>query len=282
MRFPKHVVYKIVRSIVSLFGISKARPVVISFTGGMGAQLISAAIYLDLKYQGYDVYADFRYFEEKIHPRLEYSLWGWQLDCFGLTMRNFKRYDIQNLRLISAMHVKDGPIKTRLVLEAIEKTHVLNALNSYTKEFKELAADFIHRTPLLSGAYACVHLRRGDYLKVASYVVPEDHFLEVLYKIRNLVGNLVIISDSPVSSKFKEAVNNTFNSTIFYDSNQIDFALSHYIMKSAKILICSNSQFSWTAGKLSKGLVLVPNKWFGGRGLESKMSPVREGSFSLI
>jgi hypothetical protein len=106
MRIPKHPLYKAVRAIVSRIGISRRRPVVISFTGGMGAQIISVAIYMDLKLQGDDVYADFRYFEEKPEVQQEYSVWDWQLDCYGLTMDDFKRYQIRNLQLLMSKYIR--------------------------------------------------------------------------------------------------------------------------------------------------------------------------------
>lgn len=114
MRIPKDLTRKVVREIFSRFGMSRRRPVVISFTGGMGAQIISVAIYMDLQNQGYDVYADFRYFEEKPQVDKKYSVWDWQLDCYGIIMKNFKRYEINNLKLITSMYIKDGEKKHSL------------------------------------------------------------------------------------------------------------------------------------------------------------------------
>lgn len=282
MRIPKYLLHKLVRNAISLIGISKSRPVVISFTGGMGAQIISAAIYFDLKYQGYDVYADFRYFDEKPVTPKKYSTWDWQLDCYGLTTYSFKRYEIEKSKLISAMYVKDGPVKTQLASQAFEKKHVLDMFNNYNEKFTGEVASFLRHNPSLMSSYACVHLRRGDYLEVASYVVPEEHFLEVLCRVGELVSTLVVISDSPVSEKFKQGVNRDFSSTIFYDSGRLDFALSHYLMTTAQLLICSNSQFSWTAGKLAKGLVLIPNKWFGGKEQKTEVLLTRKSTFSVI
>ena len=43
----------------------KERPVAITFTGGMGAQIVSAAIYYHLEHEGRPVIADFSYFNAK-------------------------------------------------------------------------------------------------------------------------------------------------------------------------------------------------------------------------
>jgi hypothetical protein len=34
-------------------------------------------------------------------------------------------------------------------------------------------------------------------------------------------------------------------------------------MRKASVLICSNSQFSLSAGALNNNLVIIPKKWFG-------------------
>ena len=263
MRIPKHLTYKLVRSFISYFGISKKRPVIVSFTGGMGAQIISAAIYFDLQNQGYDVFADFRYFEEKPSTQPKYSLWDWQLACFGLNEEHFKRYKIQDFKLIIAMYIKDGAVKAKLSSEAMRKSDILNIFRNYTHSFQYRLTELFSSDPRLSGPYVCVHVRRGDYLNVASYLVPEELFLNMLHRVRRLASTLVVISDSPLSENFKKITKRNYDSTIFYDSGSLDFALSHYVMTSAQILICSNSQFSWTAGKLARGLVLIPRRWFG-------------------
>lgn len=40
-------------------------PMIVTFTGGMGAQIISAAIYFYLKNEGHVVYADMSYFDKE-------------------------------------------------------------------------------------------------------------------------------------------------------------------------------------------------------------------------
>ena len=282
MRIPKNIIFKTVRAIVSQAGVSKKRPVIITFTGGMGAQIISAAIYMDLQQQGYDVYADFRYFDEKSRIPQAYSVWEWQLACFGLTMKGFKRYEIRNFELLNAMYIRDGPIKTRLAIQALDKSCILDIFYKHTEIFKAEIATFMNNNPNLTGSFVCVHVRRGDYLKVASHLVPEEQFLETVCKVKRLVSTIVVISDSSISNEFKEIVSNEFINTIFFDSGGLDFALSHYLMTKASILICSNSQFSWTAGKLANGMVLVPKKWFGGEDNSMENLILKNSNFLLI
>jgi len=282
MPIPKYILYKVAREIFSRCGLTKKRPVVISFTGGMGAQIISAAIYMDLECQGYDVHADFRYFEQKQKVYHEYSVWDWQLDCYGLTMKDFKRYEINNFKLITSTYIKDGDQKTQLALLAMDKKNIVDRFFKYTEKFKSEIQILLDGSKELSEPYLCVHLRRGDYLKVASHVVSEEHFLEVICRMKNILKAIVIISDSPASENFKETLKRDFKSTMFYDSGNLDFAISHYLMTKSSILICSNSQFSWTAGKLASGLVLIPKKWFGEmeKSLESLI--LEKSKFSIM
>jgi hypothetical protein len=60
----------------------------VTFTGGMGAQMISAAIYLSMKNDGLPVYADLSYFDKPESVAAagkpgDCSHWSWQLDTFA-------------------------------------------------------------------------------------------------------------------------------------------------------------------------------------------------------
>ena len=282
MRIPKYLFHKVFRAIVSRIDISKKRPVVVSFTGGMGAQIISAAIYMDLQNQGYDVYADFRYFEEKPTLHHGYSVWDWQLECYGLTMKDFKRYEIRNLQLIMSRYIKDGDKKTQLAHLAMDKKYIISRFFNYTKEFKSEIEILLSNNIPLAGPYLCVHIRRGDYMKVASHLVPEESFLEIIFRAKSILKTIVVISDSPISEKFKDSISGDFKNAIIYDSGSLHFATSHYLMTKASMLICSNSQFSWTAGKLASGIVLIPKKWFGEKGYALEKIILTESKFMTI
>jgi hypothetical protein len=261
---------------------SRRRPVVISFTGGMGAQIISAAIYFDLQDQGYDVYACFRYFDEKPSSPNRYSVWEWQLQCFGLSKSDFKQYNIKSPSLIKATYIKDGLKKTSLALQALNKQHIKSVFSKYTEPFKIEVSALLLSAPALTGGYACIHIRRGDYLKVASHLVPDEHFLDLASKIPKTITKIVVVSDSEIAEGFKLSLKQRFSTPIFYESSSIDFAICHYLMTHSDFLICSNSQFSWTAGKLAGGLVLVPKKWFGGEGNTMERLILRESHFLTI
>lgn len=167
----------------------------ISFTGGYGAQIISTAAYYYLQKNNNKVGADFVYFNNPPHhatPGIlnEISQWKWEMDNFGIEIKDFyqpslkEKYDI----------VYDGPEKMSLGFSGLRenqistKFNISSLANSYRKEVFD------------DEKYACVHIRRGDYLNVASYIIEDEVFLRVIKKISELVKNLLIVSDTSLNS----------------------------------------------------------------------------------
>jgi hypothetical protein len=168
------------------FSADGSKPAVVTFTGGMGAQMIRAAIYFSLKNAGLPVYADLSYFEKP------------------------------------------------------ESVAVAGRLGDKSNE----------------------EMQRGDYVNVASHLIADVEFIKLARKFSGLVGNLVVISDSPISQDFRSEVSSYFKDVSFLDNT--DAFTAHRIMRNARILICSNSQFSLIAAALNPtALVLIPKQWFG-------------------
>jgi hypothetical protein len=112
--------------------------------------------------------------------------------------------------------------------------------------------------------FLCVHVRRGDYVNVASHLVADNEFLGIVRKFSGLVSKAVVLSDSPIGPDFRGALASYFAEVSFLDD--IDPDAAHRIMRGARILICSNSSFSLTAAALNpKALVVIPKQWMGGK-----------------
>ena len=178
----KKLILKILREFRSALPISKNRPIVISFTGGLGAQIISAAIYFDLKGKGYNVYGDFSYFSQKDNQSRNYSIWEWQLNCFGLNISNFLQLNSQNLAIVFSTYVPDGKLKSQLSKIAFRNKMAINIFKNYTDEFMKLMTSILEKNKALNENYICIHMRRGDYLNVASHIISDQDFLKVLSK----------------------------------------------------------------------------------------------------
>jgi hypothetical protein len=231
---------------------------IITFTGGMGAQIISAAIYFRLKCLGADVYADLSYFKKPEEVAIagnngQCSHWGWALDKFDLWPDTFDTEpDLTNKEIV---FLKDSPEKLRLSLEALAQPEV-------RKQFFISAPLDNLKLIIAPGPFVCIHIRRGDYLNVASHVIPDHQFKSIIKMCSTLIKNAVIISDSLLEDSFKNEVSPYFDQISFLD--KIDAFTSHCAMRAAKILVCSNSQFSLVAAALNPdAFTIVPKHWFG-------------------
>ena len=231
-------------------------PIVVTFTGGLGAQIFSAAIYFYLKNSGKIVFADMSYFHTPFALAMEgekgtCTHWAWELDCFGMSLNSFPRFPPEQSGLY---FLHDGPEKSSLMLEVFSDPKIADHFP--TPEVK-MPFDFGNEK------YLCVHLRRGDYLNVASYMVSDKNFLEVIKPFSYIYNKIVIVSDSLAKDDFVAELSNLFETVLNLD--RIGLVTAHIVMRCASTLICSNSQFSLSAALLNGGrLKIVPKQWYGG------------------
>lgn len=234
-------------------------PTVVTFTGGMGAQVISAAIYFSMQRAGQPVYADLSYFDQpenvaQVGQAGQCSHWAWQLGLFGLTPAMFETAPTLNPR--NANYVVDGPQKLERALEALAAPAV--------REYFRVPTDIGDVLPGWNAEkFLCIHVRRGDYVNVSSHLVSDDAFLALAGRFAGLIERVVVLSDSPLGEPFRAAMAARFPHTSFQD--QMDVETAHRVMRNASALICSNSQFSLIAAALNpEALALIPKQWFGG------------------
>jgi hypothetical protein len=255
----------------------KKLPTVVVFAGGMGTQIIQAAVYFSMKNAGHPVYADLSYFDttsrmaEAGNPG-QLTHWFWQLDPFGLPKTSFDQNSELNKR--NADILPDGPRMMELGLKALAQPDI-------QKIFKDVA-DVREVLPeeVLSG-FLCIHVRRGDYVNVASHLISDGEFISLVNKFSGLIDHAVILSDSPIGSDLRNAVSPLFKSAMFLDS--IDPYTSHQIMRCARILICSNSTFSLTAAALNPSvLAIMPKKWFAEKDREIEAPIHARSSFEIM
>jgi hypothetical protein len=238
--------------------VGKDKPCVVTFTGGMGAQIISAAIYFSVKNEGRAVYADLSYFDRAERVATagkagDVSHWSWQLDAFGLSRSSFEEAGTYSRRAV--VLVEDGPQKMTLGLNALRQPEV-------QKRFVLAGNAEGILPPEFASGYLCIHVRRGDYVNVASHLISDREFIELAGKFVGLVKHLVVVSDSPIEGAFRQSISSGYEHAMFLDDT--DAITSHRIMRNARILVCSNSQFSLIAALLNpRALVVLPKQWFG-------------------
>lgn len=123
--------------------------------------------------------------------------------------------------------------------------------------------------------YSVIHVRRGDYLRVASHIVTDSMWLGFIEKIKSITsGILVITSDSTIPKETKREVARIFRHTptrvVYLEGQKIDECILHDFMRSANVLVASNSTYSFTAAVLSdpKTFCVIPSIFYGDKELE--------------
>ncbi len=238
--------------------------ILVTFTGGLGAQIMSAAIYVHLRQDGRKVYADLDYFKQpgKIATpgnKGEVSHWNYELGEYGLPLEGFatKRFKKSFFQRDKPFVVSDGVAKITMAINALREPEVRKLFpvrHSVTEECRQISG---------GNDYLCIHIRRGDYVNVASHLVDDMDFIKLAQTISNFVPAVVVISDSEVSDLISESLRRLFTHCSFVIGGNPHIA--HALIRQAKYLICSNSQFSLSAALLNQvgQQIFLPTKWFG-------------------
>ena len=236
--------------------------ILVSFTGGLGAQLISSAIYYDLIEKGFKVAADLDYFirDETSPVLLKNGLthWNWQLDSFGIKKADFSVFVKKRV-----VYLPDGHLKSLLAYNAFLNLKIKNKFKKLS--FDDLAHKCLNEYNFIlpKEPFICIHVRRGDYLNVSSYIVPEVFFELISLKFKGIIETIIVFTDGELNQSFINILNNNFIKVLLFENSCLDPFTTHTIMRNSKVLICSNSQYSFTAGVLNDNLVIMPKIWFG-------------------
>jgi Glycosyl transferase family 11 len=237
---------------------------VITFTGGLGAQILSAAMYFYLKGNDHKVYANMDYFKEPGKTAAsgnkgEVSHWNYELGEYGLLLESFstKKFEKYFFKRNMTRVISDGADKVRLAIEALRQPEIRELFpikQSIAEECQQISD---------GNDYLCIHIRRGDYVNVASHLVDDMDFVDLAKSISKFVPAVIVISDSEVSGVIKESLPGFFTHCSFVIGGNPHTA--HALIRHAKYLICSNSQFSLSAALLNQVAqqVFLPTKWFG-------------------
>jgi hypothetical protein len=244
------IVYFLGKAISIVF--SKPLESIIRIEGGLGSQLIGLLKLESRRIKDPSVRADVSYFSQKSGKEVSNgsTIWSWQLDKYGYSLDDFSKrakfYD-KYLGVIFSLSAKEHNLEQFASLSwraFAEKFPLADGLQSYLDENKiSLKSDF-----------AVIHVRRGDYLKVASKLVFLEESISVFKQFMRLVdGPVFISSDENLSEEDLAFCNTNLPSSrlIIVDPN-IDIHIVHSLMRCANLLVTSNSTFSWTAGMLSK------------------------------
>jgi hypothetical protein len=231
----------------------------------MGTQIFQAATLMHLREIGEIAVADFSYFDRP--PEIatvgvdgQLTHWHYQLDHFGLPMSSFKRMDAPEIskelgRSLSEIYSE---------FEVAQLGYLALRKPSISKRFplSQEIEKYIHLESLRSSI--CLHIRRGDYVNVASHLTTLDEFFAAAKALSGLSNSLVVLSDSPVDDSTVNIFKYYYSQVYTFDN--IPAEISHDMMRLARGIICSNSTFSLTAALLGGAqVVLLPKRWFAGK-----------------
>jgi hypothetical protein len=246
----------------------------IYFEGGLGSQILSFIEFQEkTKNSGKPVSVNLDYFlgiGSDYTNEAGLSMWSWKLNHYGIDQsifeqqnfykKLFKKYFLTRNKSISEIFYSFRETKKRQYenLFPINKIAISTYLESIigSKGFD----------------YCVVHIRRGDYLNVATKVIAVDEITRLIQKIKYLLPRIILISsDSYLTLAEKEKLAECLFGFIhkYIEPSESPF-LVHDLMRTSKVLIASNSTFSFSAGLLANDdcLVFFPTKYFG-EGLRS-------------
>lgn len=245
---------------------------IVPFYGGLGAQIFGAVVVEHLRGEEgrLNVLGDTSYFLQtpKAAKRGEsINIYAWELDYYGIPITRYNDLNPRDvpwlerkLGIHARRRLEDGSLeRLRILREALKKdwSAAFPIHASHERESRKLLEEGNLPT-------AVVHLRRGDYLNVATHLVSDSDVFPLLKKLSRVgIRRVLFASDEPVPLDFfMERVPGV---SAWEEIPSEDKFLTHAVMRNADCLVISNSQFSLSAAMMNgQGMVFMPRVWFGG------------------
>jgi hypothetical protein len=215
-------------------------------------------------------------------------LWNWELDQYQISLIELKKFEsarFKNMLRMKSDFLSDLELNANYWIEVRKK--YLDRFEFDSKQVNTFREEIIGLE--IEKSYGVVHIRRGDYLQVASKVINFDEYLNLLLTLRELIPkDLLIISDSQLHVKEKEKLSSHFgenHNLVFLDDPQLNPFLIHCILREADVLVTSNSTFSFSAALLGKSgqRAFSPVNFHSGESVEKYNRSFRAaGSFMTL
>jgi hypothetical protein len=226
----------------------------IHIEGGLGSQILGAINFWNLqsKIGKSRAKCDLSYFSVDAQQN---GLWPYSLDKYGISISQFEKFERK-----SRINLIKGK-RDFLSESELSEEYWINArklyLNKFSYDRSDLSNYFSRFPNLKSGSeFGAIHIRRGDYLKVASKVIAVEDYLGLINSVGKLFPiDVVILSDSEISQKDRESFRKAFgenHSITYFDQPDVDPFHAHCLLRESSFLITSNSTYSFSAGLLGK------------------------------
>ncbi|CAN1644190.1 hypothetical protein MCERH3_00034 [Candidatus Nanopelagicaceae bacterium] len=254
----------------------------IHIEGGLGSQILGAIAFWNLQEKvGPDkAKCDLTYFTNTSSIP---GLWPYELNRFDLPISDFQKYESKKKTNLLFMK-KDFLFPSEINLNYWQSSRE-KYLDKFGFDKYQIQLDYKALTKLsLSEPFGVLHIRRGDYLQVASKIIGIEDYVDILKSIKELIPkNVLIISDSEISPSDRSQFEMTTlreKNVIYLDQPHLDNFLIHCIMREAEILVTANSTFSFSAGLLARQgqRVLAPIQFHGGQDSEKYNRTFRDAA----
>jgi hypothetical protein len=246
------------------------------FEGGLGSQILSYILFRHKSEKNEKVLCDLTYFKNvsaDFHGENKVSLWSYKLDNYGIPVTKFPNKNRKSW-------LKLKPKFIPLDFLGVNKD-LLNKVKSEIKLNSENLMSYLVRHNLrVDDQYGVIHLRKGDYLFVASHLITEQQVIDLISKISDfLPGKIFIASDGEINELLFEWFKvNKPNTQLITTERKIDPFILHDLMRNSRILIASNSTFSFSAALLSseKTISFIPQIFYKEDLRRAKDSPIHQ------
>jgi len=236
---------------------------VVVFEGGLGSQILSMLVLLQRRENEPHVRADVSYFQHGLTVPTDDASgltgWPWELDRYGFNLSDSPPVH-RGLRPVPSARDR-ARVDARFLTSAVQRDwSSVFAIQSTT--FDDMG--LLGLEPDVD--FACIHVRRGDYLRVSARVVGVNESLGVAHRLGSLLPRKVVfLSDEAFPADVQEEIAAEMPNRECLFHSGADQHASHGLMRMASVLITSNSTFSWSAGILSRpgAMVLSPTSFFG-------------------
>jgi hypothetical protein len=233
--------------------------------GGLGSQILGT-----LEFMNSEKLVDISYFSKP--PKKSVTgpdIWEWQLGRYGIGL-DFFRSRVQEKPWSKYWKLRP---EINISVFASSDSHELPWRNERAFELFPIddsrTTEFLLNYGVQNLDFGSIHVRRGDYLRVSSRVIQVEKYSQLLSKIKGQLPKLLFVfSDSDLSTNEKREIReNTLSSEmIFVTERELESGITHDLMRISKLLVTSNSTFSYSAGLLAskETTVYSPLLFFGG------------------
>jgi hypothetical protein len=234
----------------------------IYFEGGLGSQILSYILFRYKNEKNQKVFCDLAYFKNittDSHGENKVSLWSYKLDNYGISMADLPNKDKKS-------RIKLKPKFIPLDFLSIDED-LLNKVKSEIKLNYENLNTYLKTHDLKANdSYGVIHLRKGDYLFVASHLISENQVIKLLSKISDFLPEKIFIASD---GEIDEILINWFklnkpNIQLMQTAKEIDPFVLHDLMRNSRFLVAANSTFSFSAALLSseKTMSFIPQIFY--------------------